>query len=110
MLNFSCLARKAGLAAGLLALAACAGRDAGWQRPATSDAVRAADWDYCRGEARSVAGTALGIDQDIAASRGGDWRNAGDYTLRSEQNSGADAAEFSQVLASCMAGKGYLRP
>ena len=107
MLNFSCALRTVGLAAGCLALAACAARDAGWQRPNTSDAIRAADYNYCRGEAKSVAGTALGIDQDIAASRGEDWRNTGTYAIESARNSGSDDAEFSQVLGACMTGKGY---
>ena len=107
MLNFGCLARAALLGAGLLGLAACA-RDGGWQRANTSDAARAADYRYCRGEAKSAAGSQLGIDQDIASSRGGDWRNEGDYTLQSDRNSGSADAEFSFVLSSCMEGKGYV--
>jgi hypothetical protein len=107
MLNFGCRARMAAMAAVLACVSACTARDAGWQRPNTTDAMRAADYGECRGEAKSVAGTALGIDQDIASSRGGDWRNAGLYDTRSQQNSSSDAEEFSHVLSSCMVGKGY---
>jgi hypothetical protein len=106
MLNFSCLARAALLCGGLVGLAACAG-DGNWQRANTADAVRAADYRHCRGEAKSAAGSQLGINQDIAASRGGDWRNEGDYTLQSERNSGSADAAFSFVLSSCMEDKGY---
>jgi hypothetical protein len=109
MLNFSCLGRNAFLAAGLLGLAACGGREASWQRPGTSDATRTADYHYCRSEAKSLAGPALGIDQDIASSRGADWQNSGTYATRSAQNSGSDGAAFDQVLASCMIDKGYSR-
>jgi hypothetical protein len=109
MLNFSCLPRRAMLAAAFLGLAACTARDAGWQRPNTSDATRAADYRDCRGEAKSLTGPALGIDQDIASSRGSDWEKSGQYTMRSEQNSGSDADSFSEVLSSCMVDKGYQR-
>jgi hypothetical protein len=107
MLNFGCRGRVAVMMALLAGLSACAARDAGWQRANTADATRAADYSECRGEARAVAGTALGIDQDIASSRGGDWRNTGIYNTRSDQNSSTDAEEFSHVLSSCMVGKGY---
>ena len=109
MLNFSCLLNRAMLAGAVLGLAACAARDAGWQRPGTSDATRGADYADCRSEAKSLTGTALGIDQDIASSRGSDWQKSGDYNTRSQQNSGSDADSFSQVLSSCMADKGYQR-
>jgi hypothetical protein len=107
LLNFGCLGRRAMLAALLLGLAACAGRDAAWQRPGTSEATRSADYSYCRSEAKSLTGPALGIDQDIAASRGGDWQNSGQYQSRMEQNTGSDAAAFGSAVTSCMEDKGY---
>ena len=107
MLNFSCLSRSAMLAAAFFGIAGCTARDAGWQRANTSDATRAADYRDCRGEAKSLAGPALGIDQDIAASRGGDWRKEGNYDQQMERNSGSDADAASQILSSCMREKGY---
>src|SRR5579859_1176692 len=107
MLNFSCLGRRTMAAVLLLALAACAGRESVWVRPGTPSAVRSKDYAECRSEANSLAGSALGVDQDIAASRGSDWQRTGQYDSRMQDNIGSDAAAFGDALAFCMQDKGY---
>ena len=107
VLNFPCLSYAALCAAALLGLAACSSREAVWTKPHTSDAERAADYRQCRGDTRTAAGAALGIDQDIAASRGGDWRRSGTYDSEVERTTGSDAAVADSILNACMTGKGY---
>jgi hypothetical protein len=90
----------------LVSLAACSGGDSGWRRANTSDATRGRDYDSCHAEARAAAGPSLGIDQDISASRGADWRQSG-RTDAIEQNSSPGDDVFHFELTSCMQGKGY---
>jgi hypothetical protein len=105
MLNFSCLGRGA-LLAGLFGLAACSGGGSGWYRPNTAEAARDRDYEACRSEARAAAGPSLGINQDIAASRGSDWAQSG-RTDAIEQNSSPGSDTFRIELSSCMQGRGY---
>ena len=107
LLNFSCSSRNLLLAALVLGLAGCAGREGDWQRPGTSDGTRSKDYAYCRSEAKDLTGPALGIDQDITASRGADWERTGQYASRTEQTTGADAHAFADALGQCMQEKGY---
>jgi hypothetical protein len=107
VLNFGCSSPKLLLAALVLGLAGCGAREAMWQRPGTADATRSKDYAYCRSEAKDLTGPALGIDQDIAASRGADWERNGQYESRLEQNTGADAHAFADALGQCMTDKGY---
>ena len=106
LLNFSCSGRKLLLAALVLGVAGCA-RDSQWQRPSTSSATRSQDYAYCRSEAKELTGPALGIDQDITASRGADWQRSNQYSSRSEQTTGSDASNFSAAVSQCMEDKGY---
>ena len=117
LLNFGCLengfagagpfVQRAMLLVLLSGLAACISREAAWYRPSTPDPVRARDYADCRAEAQSLAGSQLGVDQDIAASRGSDWERTGQYDARVEANSASDAAAFSSALSTCMSDKGY---
>jgi len=107
LLNFGCSSRNLLLVALVLGLAGCGGREAMWQRPGTSDSLRSKDYAYCRSEAKDLSGPALGIDQDIIASRTGDWQRSGQYASRSEQTTGNDANVFADALAQCMTDKGY---
>jgi hypothetical protein len=107
LLNFSCPGRNWLLAGLVLCVAGCGGRESTWERPSTSDATRSKDYAYCRSEAKDLSGPALGIDQDIASSRGADWERSGQYQSRMEQNIGSDASNFAAALTQCMEDKGY---
>ena len=107
LLNFGCSSQKLLLVALVLGLAACGGRESMWQRPGTADGTRSKDYAYCRSEAKDLTGPALGIDQDITASRGADWERSGQYASRTEQTTGADAHAFADALSQCMTDKGY---
>jgi hypothetical protein len=90
-----------------LLLAGCSSAASGWQRGGTTDAKRDADYSECKAEMRSASGSRLGVDQDIQAARGVDWRQSGTYDVNASTNSGADEAFANHVLYSCMIDKGY---
>lgn len=56
---------------------------------------------------RSVAGSSLGVDADIAASRGADWRRTGSYDTNVASNSAADTAYAQHMVYTCMMDQGY---
>lgn len=104
-LTLSC--RLAAIAA-LVGVAACA--DSGyknWGKPGVSDSQRSADYAQCRSEMRAVSKQSDDINQDITASRGGDWRKLGEYNGQQSQLAGSDANYAAQVLHDCMKDKGY---
>jgi hypothetical protein len=104
-LRLSC--RLAALFA-LAGLAGCVnGAERNWGRPGGSDAQRSADYSQCRSEMRAVSKQNDNIDQDITASRGGDWRRMGDYNSQQSQLAGADSDYAARVLHDCMKNKGY---
>jgi hypothetical protein len=88
-------------------LAACAGGARNWAKPGVSDSQRASDYAECRSAMRAVSKQNYDIDQDIAASRGNDWRRLGQYNSQQSLLSGADADYAAQVMRSCMKDKGY---
>jgi hypothetical protein len=102
-LTFSCFCRVSALA---LLLSGC-NAATGWQRGNTADATRDTDYSECKAEMRAASGSRLGVDQDIQAARGADWRQTGTYDVNSSTNTGGDAAYANHVLYSCMVDKGY---
>jgi hypothetical protein len=104
-LTYPC--RAAAIVGLVLGLAACASGAKNWSKPGVSDSQRASDYAQCRSEMRAVSKQSADIDQDITASRGGDWRKYGQYDSQSSQVSGADADYAAQVMRDCMKDKGY---
>ena len=103
-LTLSC--RLAAIAV-LAGLAACSNGAQNWARPGVSDSQRSADYGECRSQMRAVTKQSADIDQDITASRGGDWRKMGNYNSQQSQLTQGDADYAAQVMRSCMADKGY---
>ncbi|HLZ65295.1 MAG TPA: hypothetical protein VKQ29_03635 [Aliidongia sp.] len=91
----------------LAGLAACASGARNWAKPGVSDSQRSADYAQCRSEMRAVSKQSNDIDQDITATRGGDWRKVGQYNSQQSQLAGADSDYAAQVMRSCMKDKGY---
>jgi hypothetical protein len=56
---------------------------------------------------RAATKQSYDIDQDITASRGGDWRRLGEYNSQSSQLSQGDADYGAAVMRNCMTAKGY---
>ncbi|HEV2672958.1 MAG TPA: hypothetical protein VGV37_00355 [Aliidongia sp.] len=91
----------------LAGLAACSTGARNWTKSGGDDNQRNADYAECRSEMRAVTKQSADIDQDITASRGGDWRKMGDYGSQRSQLTGGDADYAAQIMQSCMTDKGY---
>lgn len=89
-----------------LALAACSSKPQ-WVRPGTSRDTVSADLDECRAFANAATRKDAAIDQDILATRAGDWER--NNTLQAKKSTIAmqDEGHARDVIASCMGAKGY---
>jgi hypothetical protein len=98
----------AGAAAAGMLLAGCAG-GADWGKPGTDEAQAAQEYQDCRATAATAVRTDADIDQDILATRGGDWQRGGIAGLgaRNMQEGTRDRARA--ITASCMRAKGFTR-
>jgi hypothetical protein len=91
----------------LFLAAGCSGAANEWvKRGATPDVV-AADLDDCTDEAHEATRRDEAIDQDIAATRGNDWEKNGTLTLKENGMAMSNEATAGDVIAGCMAGRGY---
>jgi len=91
----------------LLGLAGCASGAKNWAKSGGTDAQRSADYAQCQSAVKGTTRRERNIDQDIAASRGGDWRNAGQYNYQQSQIGSSDEDYARRLMLSCMQGKGY---
>jgi hypothetical protein len=100
--------RAWGLGLALL-LAGCAA-SGGWSKTGADSAAAAREYQDCRATAESAVKTDADIDQDIRATRRGDWqRSAGvraETQTMQEHTSGRAAA----IVAACMHAKGFAEP
>ena len=89
-----------------LALAACSSKPQ-WVRPGTNNDTVSDDLDECRTLANAATRKDAAIDQDILATRGGDWER--NNTLQAKKSTLAmqDEGHARDIIASCMGAKGY---
>ncbi|HWB48384.1 MAG TPA: hypothetical protein VG651_04685 [Stellaceae bacterium] len=80
---------------------------AAWNKPGADAAAVESAYRDCLEIADTVTDKDFNIDQDIAASRGGDLQRSSfaGASLRGTQQSNRDRAQT--VLSSCMRGKGF---
>ncbi len=91
----------------VLAVAGCGLARPPWQKPGASVDQVSADYEDCLARVRHLTQRDYAIDTDIAASRGSDWRNTGNYQSRVDTNQSADAAYAEGQITGCMTAKGY---
>jgi hypothetical protein len=89
-----------------LSVAACAAEGA-WTKDGTSREQAARDYAECRSLAQSAMRRDTDIDQDIMATRGGDWQRTGVITARRATYAAHNEAQSADIVARCMVGKGY---
>jgi hypothetical protein len=79
-----------------------------WSKPGADAAAVAGAYGDCLEAANIVTDKDFGIDQDIAASRGGDIQRSSfaGQSLRDTQQNNRDRAQT--ILSSCMRGKGFV--
>jgi len=78
-----------------------------WMKPGLDAAAVQSAYQDCLDVAETATVTDFNIDQDIAASRGGDLQHSAfaGAQLRDTQQSNRDRAQT--ILSSCMEGKGF---
>src|SRR5207237_1653087 len=96
------------LAIAAFALAGCAGGGSDrWTKPGVTPDTAATELSDCESQARSATQRDAGIDADILASRGQDWQRAGTLALKRDDMANSSRAFSQQIVARCMAAKGY---
>ena len=99
---------RGGIILGVLLLqSACSNGASLWTKPSMDPERRADDYAECRDETRQATQKDYAIDQDIAASRGNDWRNQGIYNQQTSNLTSGAADKSSEILSDCMASMGY---
>ena len=88
-----------------LALAACGGATAGWNKPGVSEAQLGSDLSACRAQYDQFAGRDVNIDHDIRAARG---EGLGEVALFRNRTRGyKDERRYERVFSTCMHAGGY---
>ena len=106
--------RRLPLPALALLFAGCAaignGGGSAWTKPGADAAATARDYADCQAMAASAVRTEGDIDEDIAATRGGDWQRtgAGRVETRTMRDHTRDRA--AGIVESCMRAKGFTPP
>ena len=88
-------------------LGGCASGAGEWTKPGVDEATVAQEYRSCRQRAEARIGPEIGINQDILATRGADWRRSqtGNLQIRTMTESTRDRA--AAIVASCMNASGF---
>jgi hypothetical protein len=90
----------------VLLLAGCGGA-ADWAKPGVEEGAAAAAYQDCRGLAGSAVQTDADIDQDILATRQGDWQRAAVVRQQTQIMHEQTRDRAASIIESCMKAKGY---
>jgi len=99
--------RRSASAILFLMLAGCAAAGAGWSKPGVDEEATARETRDCRARAEEAAGTDIAINEDIMATRSGDWRRANTLPLQTETMKRQTTHDADAVFDSCMRAKGF---
>ena len=91
-----------------VALAAC-GTPGPWVKPGADEAAVTRDTRECRAQAEIARSTDRSVDQDILASRGRDWQQAGTLEPQKQQMREQAGGHAEAVFDGCMKARGYRR-
>jgi hypothetical protein len=97
-----------GLAATLLAGCSYLSHDMTWTKAGVSEDEAWADLDSCESQARAATKSDRGIDQDIAATQGGNAAGI-DPGLTSNMSGYQTQERYNAWVSECMTGYGYQR-
>jgi hypothetical protein len=90
----------------LLLLAGCGGAG-DWAKPGAEEGAATAAYQDCRGLAGSAVQTDADIDQDILATRQGDWQRAAVVRQQTQIMHEQTRDRAAAIIESCMKAKGY---
>jgi hypothetical protein len=92
-----------------LLLAGCAAAG-GWSKTGADAAAASREYQDCRATAESAVKTDAAIDQDISATRLGDWQRAAGVRAETHTMREHTAGRADRIIAACMRGKGFAEP
>jgi hypothetical protein len=90
----------------VLLLAGCGGAG-DWARPDADEGAATAAYQDCRALAGDAVRTDADIDQDILATRQGDWQRAGVVRQQTQIMHEQTRDRAASLIDSCMKAKGY---
>jgi hypothetical protein len=90
----------------VLLLAGCGGAG-DWARPGADEGAATAAYQDCRALAGDAVRTDADIDQDILATRQGDWQRAGVVRQQTQIMHEQTRDRAASLIDSCMKAKGY---
>jgi hypothetical protein len=101
------IARIAGALAAAALLGGCASGAGEWTKPGADEAATVQAYRSCRQLAEARIGPEIGINQDILATRGTDWRRAQIRDVQTRTMGEMTRDRAAAIIASCMAASGY---
>jgi hypothetical protein len=89
-----------------LLVAACAA-PGGWTKPGADAAATRSQYEACLAETRDAIKPEIGVNEDILATRSGDWQRAATLPVQRDTMRGQTKARADYLLAQCMRRKGF---
>jgi hypothetical protein len=90
----------------VLLLAGCAGGTAS-TRPGADQGAAGQAYDECKDLAQTAVQTEANVDQDIVASRGGDWGRSSIGRIGTQSMRERTGDRSANIIAACMQAKGF---
>jgi hypothetical protein len=90
-------------------LGGCGSGGGEWVKPGADEAAVAEAYRSCRALADAQIGPEIGINQDILATRGTDWRRTQTGNLQTRNMSEMTRDRAAAIIASCMTASGFQR-
>jgi hypothetical protein len=88
-------------------LGGCGPGAAEWTKPGADEAAVAQAYRSCRSLAEQRVGPEIGINQDILATRGTDWRRSQIGNLEARTMTEMTRDRAAAIVASCMSAYGF---
>ena len=87
----------------------CASGAAEWTKSGSDEAAVSQAYQACRSLAEARIGPEIGINQDILATRGTDWRRAQVRDVQTRTMTETTRDRAAAIVASCMTASGFQR-
>ncbi len=90
-----------------VALAACAASGGGWTKPGADATASEREYQACLAQAKQAIAPEIGMNEDILATRSGDWQRASTLPIQRSNMTEQTKARAQYILAQCMRAKGF---
>jgi hypothetical protein len=95
--------------AAMALLGGCASGAGEWTKAGADEAAASQAYRACRSLAEARIGPEIGINQDILATRGTDWRRAQIRDVQTRTMTETTRDRAAAIVASCMTASGFQR-